>query len=444
MGCAVRIETPAAPSWLWIWSVQPGLALTKSSGFTERMLSAMGIGSLLLFIGVALVAPQIARPMASVIGSLTERLGGSAGRLARDNAMRNPHRTATTAAALMIGIALVTFVAVLAAGMRNSFHDSLHKQVSSDFVVTAPDGFAPFAAGAATQVAGQPGVTSTGITQDQVKAFGDKTAIDGIDSSAGKLLRFQWKQGSEASLAQLDGNGAIVTKKYADDHNLKLGSTFTANTAAGDKLQLQVKGVQKRPEFNPLGLAEIQVSRQLFDRTFERPQLRYVFVNGSSEKQLAQALSKFPDAKVWTLAAYQKDQDRQFNNFLNILYVLLALSVIVSLFGIVNTLVLSVFERTRELGMLRAVGMTRRQVRRMVRHESIITALIGALLGMAVGVFLSALVVQALSQYEVSFSIPVGTMIAFLIVAIVAGVLAAILPARRAARLNVLNALQYE
>jgi putative ABC transport system permease protein len=408
------------------------------------VLSAMGAGSLLLFIGVALVAPQIARPMASFIGGLTERLGGSAGRLARDNAMRNPHRTATTAAALMIGIALVTFVAVLGAGMRNSFDDALHKQVSSDYVVSAPDGFAPFAAGAGAEVARQPGVTSTGVTQDQVKAFGDTTPIDGIDSSAGKVLRFEWKQGSGASLAQLDGNGAIVTKKYADDHKLHLGSTFAAQTAAGDKLALTVKGVQKRPEFNPLGLGEIQVSRQLFDKTFERPQLRYVFVNGSSEKQLATALAKFPDAKVWTLSAYQKDQDKQFNQFLSILYVLLALSVVVSLFGIVNTLVLSVFERTRELGMLRAVGMTRRQVRRMIRHESIITALIGALLGMVVGVFLSALVTQALSQYEVSFHFPFGTMIAFLIVAIVAGVLAAILPARRAARLNVLNALQYE
>jgi putative ABC transport system permease protein len=206
-----------------------------------------------------------------------------------------------------------------------------------------------------------------------------------------------------------------------------------------------VRGVQGRPEFNPLGLGDIQVSRQLFDKTFTQPKLRYVFANASvPESTLKASLAHFPDAKVWTLAAYQKDQDKQFNQFLSILYVLLALSVIVSLFGIVNTLVLSVFERTRELGMLRAVGMTRRKVRRMIRHESIITALIGALLGMVVGVFLGALVTQALSQYDVSLHLPIGTMVAFLIVAIVAGVLAAILPARRAARLNVLSALQYE
>jgi putative ABC transport system permease protein len=313
-------------------------------------------------------------------------------------------------------------------------------------VVTAPDGFAPFAAGAADKLTKQQGVTSTSIREDQVKAFGDKVAIDGVDSNAAELLRFDWTSGSsDQSLQRLDGDGAIITKKYADKHDLAAGSSFTALTPSGDRLKLFVRGVQDRPPFNPLGLADIQIARSVFDRTFQDPKLRYVFVNATvPESTLKQSLAQFPDAKVWTLAAYQKDQDKQFNQFLSILYVLLALSVIVSLFGIVNTLVLTVFERTRELGMLRAVGMTRRQVRRMIRHESIITALIGAVLGMVVGVFLAALVVQALSQYDVSFSLPVGTMVAFLIVAIVAGVIAAIGPARRAARLNVLNALQYE
>jgi putative ABC transport system permease protein len=409
------------------------------------VLSLMGAGSLLLFVGVALVAPYITRPLASRIGWFSERLGGVSGRLARDNAMRNPRRTATTAAALMIGIALVTFVAVLGAGVRNSFDEALTKQVASNYIVTAPDGFAPFAAGTADKLAKQPGVNSTSIREDQMKAFGKQDSVDGVEPNAGQLLSFDWREGSDASFAQLGTNGAIVTDKYADEHNLRVGSTLAMQTPSGDKLNLTVRGVQDPPEFNPLGLAKVQISRQLFDQTFEKPKLRYVFVESKlSEGALKSSLAQFPDAKVWTLSAFQDDQDKQFNQFLSILYVLLALSVIVSLFGIVNTLVLSVFERTRELGMLRAVGMTRRQVRRMVRHESIITALIGGVLGLVVGLFLAALVTQALSSEGVSFSLPVGSLIAFLVVAIVAGVVAAILPARRASRLNVLAALQYE
>ena len=412
-------------------------------GATE-VLSSMGAGALLLFVGMALVAPTMARPMASWIGKVTSRFGGSAGRLARDNAMRNPHRTATTAAALMIGIALVTFVAVLGAGLRNSFTDSLQEQVASSYVVTSPDGFSPFSVGAADKLAKQD-VDSTSVREDQVRAFGDKESIDSVDPNAGDQLNFDWADGSNASFGQLGSNGVIVTDKYAEDHNLKVGSPLPVETASGQKSQLTVTAISDPPEFNPLGLADILVSRQFFDRTFQDPSLRYVFVNGDvSEQQLAQSVSEFPDAKVWTLAAYTDDQEAQFDEFLSILYVLLALSVIVSLFGIVNTLVLSVFERTRELGMLRAVGMTRRQTRRMIRHESIITALIGAALGMVVGVFLAAVVVEALKDEGVSFSLPVGTLIAFLVVAVVAGVLAAILPARRAARLNVLEALQYE
>ena len=165
---------------------------------------------------------------------------------------------------------------------------------------------------------------------------------------------------------------------------------------------------------------------------------------GAAKGTLSSALAGFPDAKLQTRGQFVHDVQKQMDQFFGLLYILLALSVIISLFGIVNTLVLSVFERTRELGMLRAVGMTRRQVRRMVRSESIVTALIGAVLGMTIGVFLSAIVTKALASDGVAFSLPVGTLIAFLIVAVVAGVLAAILPARRAARLNVLQALQYE
>jgi ABC-type antimicrobial peptide transport system permease subunit len=155
-------------------------------------------------------------------------------------------------------------------------------------------------------------------------------------------------------------------------------------------------------------------------------------------------VAEFPDAKVQTREGWIDQQNKDFDDFLMLLYVLLALSVIVSIFGMVNTLVLSVFERTRELGMLRAVGMTRRQARRMVRHESIITALIGAALGLPLGIFLALLMTKALSQFDIQIAIPGTQLVVFAIVAIIVGILAAIFPARRAARLNVLRALQYE
>jgi ABC-type antimicrobial peptide transport system permease subunit len=176
-------------------------------------------------------------------------------------------------------------------------------------------------------------------------------------------------------------------------------------------------------------------------------ELRYVFANGDvSESTLKAALAQFPDAKVQDRTAFKDDVNKQMDQFFALLYVLLALSVIVSLFGIVNTLVLSVFERTRELGMLRAVGMTRRQVRRMIRHESIVTSLIGGVLGLAVGLGLAAMVIGALARTssKLVFAVPYGSLLLFGLAAIVAGMLAAIFPARRASRLRILRALQYE
>ena len=194
----------------------------------------------------------------------------------------------------------------------------------------------------------------------------------------------------------------------------------------------------------------MSIAKSSFDSLYERPRNQFTFVNVSGDPTSragagARAGARgLPGREGADPRGVDQGQDQDFNQFLIMLYVLLALSVIVSLFGMVNTLVLSVFERTRELGMLRAVGMTRRQVRRMIRHESVITALIGAALGLPLGILLAVLVTRALSQFDVQFSLPWLQLVVFVIVAIIAGVLAAIIPARRASKLNALEALQYE
>jgi putative ABC transport system permease protein len=194
----------------------------------------------------------------------------------------------------------------------------------------------------------------------------------------------------------------------------------------------------------------VTMSAETFDANYASPQnlMTLIRIKGgatpSNTARLDLALNRFPDAKVQTAAQFKKTQEDDINIVLNVLYGLLGLSVIISLFGVVNTLVLSVFERTREIGMLRAVGMTRRQVRRMIRYESIVTALIGGALGIAVGVFLAVLTTQALSDEGVVLAIPWRTIALFVLGTILAGILAAMFPARRASRLNILKALQYE
>jgi putative ABC transport system permease protein len=351
----------------------------------------------------------------------------------------------------MIGVALVTFVAVLANGMKQSNRGAIEDQVKADYVVTAQDGFSPFVASAGEALANtSEAALVTPVRSDLAKVAGSSQYLTGIDpETITDAYNFEWKDGSNAVLNQLGDNGAIVSDDFAKDKDLSIGDTMSLLTPDGKRSTLQVKGIYKPPPFFPI-LGSVSVSKTAFDSLYTRPENSFVFVNvdggptAATTKALEDSVADFPDAKVQTRDAWIDQQDEDFNSFLIFLYILLALSVIVSIFGMINTLVLSVYERTRELGMLRAVGMTRRQTRRMVRHESVITALIGAALGLPLGILLAALVTKALSQFEVRFSVPVGQLVAFAIVAIVVGLLAAILPAWRASRLNVLRALQYE
>jgi putative ABC transport system permease protein len=351
----------------------------------------------------------------------------------------------------MIGIALVTFVAVLGHGMRDSNRQAIEDQIRADLIITSQDGYSPFVAGA-TQAAAEaePVESVTEVREEVARIAGSGNDISGIDPELiTSGYAFDWKEGSNATLAQLGENGAIVTDDFAEDKDLAVGDTFTVEAPGGKKAELEVKGIVDPPPFYPL-LGVVTIPNETFDSLFDLERNQYTFIKASgggteaNKDAVDAALAKYPDARVQTRQEWIDKEDAEFQQFLSMLYILLALSVVVSVAGIINTLILAVFERTRELGMLRAVGMTRRQVRRMIRHESIITALIGAALGLPLGIFLAALIVQSLGQYEVQFKVPFDQLIVFAIVAVIVGVIAALLPARRAARLNVLRALQYE
>jgi putative ABC transport system permease protein len=411
----------------------------------------MGVGCLALFIGVALLSPRLVKPLARVVGLPARRAGGAAGRLAERNAQRNPGRTAATAAALMIGIALVTFVAVLAQGVRVSNIDAIERQIGSDYVITSQDGYSEFVAAAGDAVADLEGTELvTQVRQELGEVAGSGKNVTGLEpATATEAYSFRWEDGSDDVIGALGSDGAIMPSNVAEDENMTVGDSVTVRSIDNRSRTFVIKGIYEGTPFYPL-LGGISISQQAFDSLYDRPRNRFTLVNvpgGPTEAQKTRiegSLTAFPDTRVFTRQEWIDKEEREINQFLGLLYVLLALSVIISLFGMVNTLVLSVFERTRELGMLRAVGMTRRQVRRMVRHESVITALIGAALGLPLGIFLALLATQALSRYELQFSIPLSSLIVFTIVAVLAGIVAAILPARRAARLDVLQALQYE
>jgi putative ABC transport system permease protein len=368
----------------------------------------------------------------------------------RENARRNPGRTAATAAALMIGIALVTFVGVLAQGIRVSNSDAIESQIQADLIVTSQDGYTEFPAAVGDTV-GELGATEvvSNVRQDLAEVAGSASNLTGLDESVNEVYDFRWVEGSDAVLADLGRDGAVLPDDVADDNDLAVGDTFTVLSTDNKRNEFVVRGIYDGSPFYPL-LGSASVSKDAFDNLYERPRNRFTLVNvpgGPTEAQetrLEAALDDFPDTRVFTRQEWIDKEDAEISQFLLLLYVLLALSVVISIFGMVNTLALSVFERTRELGMLRAVGTTRRQIRRMIRHESVITALIGTTLGLPLGIFLALLVTRALSQYDLQFAIPTASLITFVVVAAITGVVAAILPARRAARLRILEALQYE
>ena len=420
---------------------------------SNTALSLVGIGTLLVFLGAAMLSPLLVPPIARAASWPIVKLRGLTGQLARENTMRNPSRTAVTASALMIGLALVTFVAVFAAGLKAGINNTIDQSFRGDFLLQNSDGFSPIPAPAGTEVAKLPTVGAVSpwrLSRGKAAGIAGNSEVLGLDPKiAQEGIKLEWVKGSPSTLQDLQPGQAILDRKYADDHKLGVGDTIRMTTPTARHVRFKVVGTVK-DKSNFLG--DIVVPLSVVERQFGEHQDSVAIVSlkpGANVNQAKTQITRLLDARFPTVQSLnqrelKKNQSKGFNQLLGLIYALLSLAVIVSIFGIVNTLVLTIHERTRELGLLRAVGMSRRQVRRLVRYESVVTALIGAILGAVLGVFFAVIVSRPIADEGFVLTIPVGSIVFFLLFSVLAGVLAAIPPARRASRLDVLEALAYE
>jgi len=352
----------------------------------------------------------------------------------------------------MIGLAVVAFVTVFAAGIKSSIATAVDESFQGELVIQNTDGFSPISPKAAVAAEREPGValvSTLRASEARVLDGGGKKRVSALAPDAGAVLDINWVEGGPGTLRRLSDREVVVNESLASGLGLERGDEVRFLTQTGRRPRLRVVG-----EFEDrAGLfGGAIVTQGLMARAFDQrdDSLDFVKLAPGADAEATQARlvrrmdRDFPVAEVRNQQELKENQEEQINQLLGLIYALLALAVIVSLFGIANTLALSIHERRRELGMLRAIGMSRRQVRTMIRYEAVITALIGALLGMAIGVVFAALIAQPLKDEGFVLSYPIGQLIAMLLFAAFAGVLAAIPPARRASRLDVLESLQYE
>jgi putative ABC transport system permease protein len=432
-----------------------GVAIMVAAIFSQAALRTrlveLGIGAAACFVAVAVVLQFVVGPAAALLGRPLSLASPVVARLARENVARNPGRTAATAAALMVGLGVVVFVAVFAQGLKVSFVGSVDRLVQAPLIASNPQGF-PIPAASLQAAARVPGVAHASGVGFQLVESGDRQ----VDLFAFRpqafagLWHFEWLAGgSNTLLARLRGDSAIVEQQFAATNHLRIGSRFGVLTQQGQRVTLRVIGEYLDPDL----MAGIAVSSGTFDRLFG-PALRdpfYLLVGPAPgaalarvEADLKAALKPFPAAQVQTKAQFTASVAAQVEKILTLLYVLLAVSVLISLVGIVNTLVLAVYERTREIGMLRAIGQSRWQTAWEVLEESALTSLIGGLLGTALGVVFAYIVTAEFVGRGITFAVPVSSLALFLIAAVAAGVLAAVIPAQRAAHLDILETLRYE
>jgi putative ABC transport system permease protein len=421
--------------------------LTGLFADTGNRLVNVAAGAVLVFLGVGILSPLVARPLAWLLGWPLARWAGQPGKLARDNAMRSPRRTASTAAALMIGLALVSLVTIFAASTTKSVNNTLDEAISADYILTGPPNQPGFSTEVVNRLRQQPEVASAaGIRVNVFRLDGKTEQVAGIDPAAyAATVRTSTTSGSLADLAE---GGVAVRDDVAKSHGWKVGDSVRMEFPLGGAQPETVRAVYGNNQVNgPYLLPLMDYQRHYADQldAVALVKARDGVSPDASRAAVERATAAFPNVQVKDQAEFKQQQAKQINQVLVLFYVLLALALVIAVLGIVNTLALSVLERIRELGLLRALGMTRRQLRAMIRWEAVIIAVLGAVLGLLVGAFFGWTLVRALHDQGITeFSLPVLTLLLFVLLAGLAGVFAAIFPGRRAARIDMLQAITTE
>jgi len=407
--------------------------------------SWLGVGILGVFAGTVVLGPVLARPVALFLGRPAAAMRGVTGTMARQNAARNPKRTARTASPVLIGVALVTAVSALAASIKGQINDLFTDQFKGDYAIsTTVQGFGGLSPSLADDINTIDGVSSaTGIGTILVKIQDKGRILTVISPAAFDANYYIGLVGVDATA--LDANGIFLSEKWSGDNDKPVGSTVTVTLADATERTLTVRGLYTKDDL----AGSRVVSREMFGGANVQSFDFGVYVSideGANEATVRAALQAAVDdhgqGKLLSKAEYIDEQAGQVNQLLGLIYGLLFLSVIIAIVGIIITLLLSVFERQREIGLLRAVGMTKSQVRTTVRWESVITSLLGAVTGIILGIGLGWTIVFALrDQGLTSFQIPFDTTIFIMVMSFVVGVAAAVYPAWRATRVDVLDAL---
>jgi putative ABC transport system permease protein len=451
-----RFGVGGAFAGLGIVLVALGLA-GVGEGFPGGVAALVGLGAALVFVGVAMLSPLVAVPMSRTLGWPIARLRGLSGVLARENAARNPRRTASTAAALMIGIAIVAVVAIFSASLKATLSDVLSSDYKAEFsLASSGGGFVPISPEAAAAIRQDPALEGATVTEYRFGQFeldGSTKALLGVDTNLNRTLNVGAEPGS-LQRWRTDG-GMLVFEDAYDELPAAMKRAGEVRVRFPDTPRGETTAVPIAGTFSEKGAVgnDYLLAMRDYEPHYETTDIGDVFVSiklppGMSVEQgrrdIEQVLKAFPGVEAQDQQEFQDAQEAQTDQFLNLVYVLLALAILIALIGILNTLLLSVFERTRELGLLRAVGMTRKQMRRMVRYESLIISVFGSLLGLVLGVAFGVAMVQALSSEGITLGLPIGTLIIFVVIAGLFGMLAGWWPARRAAHLDVLRAVNSE